>query len=71
MERGEGRGIFSRYATEAESTYRQIHNKTIYVFLFLLLPENVSDLRFLLVWSAEIPGYTIPDKVHFTIMAHK
>lgn len=32
----EGRGIFSRYATEAESTYRQIHNKTIYVFLFLL-----------------------------------
>lgn len=34
-------------------------------------PENVSDLRFLLVWSAEIPGYTIPDKVHFTIVAHK
>lgn len=34
-------------------------------------PENVSDLRFLLVWSAEIPGYTIPDKVHFTIVVHK
>lgn len=34
-------------------------------------PENVSDLRFLLVWSAEIPGYTILDKVHFTIVAHK
>lgn len=35
------------------------------------VPENVSDLRFLLVWSAEIPGYTILDKVHFTIVAHK
>ena len=38
---------------------------------FSSVPENVSDLRFLLVWSAEIPGYTILDKVHFTIVAHK